>query len=98
MELRPTTVADLPALHGLFVAAISGVFEPHRFEPRVPRLEVFVNQQQHLLDTGTSVVAEDDGQLLGFGASWQRDDHWFLASLFVDEAAQGRGLGGSAPR
>jgi hypothetical protein len=72
----------------------------------MPRLEPFVNQQQHLLDTGTSVVAEDDRQLLGFGASWQRDEHWFLASLFVDEAAQGRGVGaalldavwGAAPR
>jgi GNAT superfamily N-acetyltransferase len=95
VELRPTAVADLPALHALFAAAISGVFAPHRFEPRVPRLEVFVNQQRHILDTGTSVVAEDDERLLGFGASWQRDDHWFLASLFVDEAAQGLGVGGA---
>ena len=106
MELRPTAVADLPALHALFAAAISGVFAPHRFEPRVPRLEVFVNQQRHILDTGTSVVAEDDERLLGFGASWQRDEHWFLGSLFVDEAAQGLGVGaalldavwGAAPR
>ena len=92
MELRPTTAADLPALHGLFVAAITGVFAPHGFEPPVPRLGVFVNQQQHVLDSGASVVAEDDGQLLGFGASWQRDEHWFLASLFVDEAAQSGGV------
>ena len=106
MELRPTTAADLPALHALFVAAINGVFVRHGFEPPGPSLEVFVNQHQHLLDTGTSVVAEDGGQLLGFGASWQRDEHWFLASLFVDEAAQGRGVGpalldavwGAAPR
>jgi GNAT superfamily N-acetyltransferase len=86
-------VDDLPALHGLFLDAVRGVFEPHGFEPPVPRLEVFVNQQRHLLDTGTSVVAEDDGRLLGFGASWQRDEHWFLASLFVDGAAQSRGVG-----
>jgi GNAT superfamily N-acetyltransferase len=93
VELRPTTVADLPALHELFVAAIDGVFEPHGFEPPGPPLEVFANQQRHVLETGTSVVAEDDGRLLGFGASWQRDEHWFLASLFVDGAAQGRGVG-----
>jgi hypothetical protein len=106
VELRPTTAADLPALHGLFVAAINGVFVPHGFEPPGPPLEVFANQQQHLLDTGTSVVAEDDEGLLGFAASWQRDEDWFLASLFVDEAAQGRGVGpalldavwGAAPR
>jgi GNAT superfamily N-acetyltransferase len=94
VELRPTTVADLPALHELFVAAINGVFEPHGFEPPGPPLEVFANQQRHVLETGTSVVAEDDdGRLLGFGASWQRDEHWFLASLFVAEAAQGSGVG-----
>jgi GNAT superfamily N-acetyltransferase len=83
----------LPALYGLFVAAINGVFEPHGFEPPGPPLNVFVTQQQHVLDTGASVVAEDDGHLLGFAASWQRDEHWFLASLFVDRAAQGRGVG-----
>lgn len=106
MELRPTTAADLPALHALFVAAINGVFVPHGFEPPGPPREVFENQQRHVLETGTSVVAEDEGRLLGFGASWQRDEHWFLASLFVDEAAQGRGVGpalldavwGAAPR
>jgi GNAT superfamily N-acetyltransferase len=106
VELRPTTAADLPALYGLFVTAINGVFEPHGFEPPGPRLEVFVNQQQHVLDTGTSLVAEDDGRLLGFCASWQRDEDWFLASLFVSQAAQGLGVGaalldavwGSVPR
>jgi hypothetical protein len=57
VELRPTTVADLPTLHELFVAAINGVFEPHSFEPPGPPLEVFANQQRHVLETGTSVVA-----------------------------------------
>jgi GNAT superfamily N-acetyltransferase len=93
VELRPTTAADLPALHGLFVTAIDGVFEPHRFEPPAAPLDVFVNQQQHVIDTGMSLVAEDDGRLLGFGASWQRDGDWFLASLFVNQAAQGLGVG-----
>ena len=106
MELRPTTAADLPALHALFLAAINGVFVQHGFEAPGPPREVFENQQRHVLETGTSVVAEDDGGLLGFGASWQRGEDWFLASLFVDEAAQGRGVGpalldavwGAAPR
>jgi GNAT superfamily N-acetyltransferase len=93
VELRPTTAADLPALYGLFLTAVNGVFVPHGFEPPGPRFDVFANQQQHVLDTGISVVAEEHGHLLGFGASWQRDEHWFLASLFVDVAAQGRGVG-----
>jgi GNAT superfamily N-acetyltransferase len=93
VELRPTTAADLPGLYGLFVQAINSVFQRHRFEPPGPPLEVFVNQQLHVLVTGTSIVAEDDGRLLGFGASWQRDEDWFLASLFVAETEQGRGVG-----
>lgn len=93
MELRPTTAADLPALHALFVAALSGVFVQHGFEPPGAPREAFENQQRHVLETGTAVVAEEDGRLLGFGASWQRDEHWFLASLFVDPATQGRGVG-----
>ena len=30
---------------------------------------------------------------LGFASSWQRGDDWFLASLFVDPEAHGRGIG-----
>jgi GNAT superfamily N-acetyltransferase len=93
VELRPTTADDLPALHELFAGALRGVFEPHGFKAPYPPLEVFVNQHEHLRATGTSIVAEQEGALLGFGASWQRDEHWFLASLFVDERAQGRGVG-----
>jgi GNAT superfamily N-acetyltransferase len=94
VELRPTTVDDLPALHRLFAAAINGLFEPHAFDPPGPPLEVFANQQQHVLETGTSVVAEDDGGgLLAFGGAWQRGEHWFLASLFVHPSAQGHGVG-----
>jgi GNAT superfamily N-acetyltransferase len=106
VELRPTTVDDLPALHRLFLAAIRAVFEPHGFEPPSPPLEVYADQQRHVADTGASVVAEENGTLVGFGGSWQRDEHWYLASLFVDPAAQGRGVGaelldavwGAAPR
>jgi GNAT superfamily N-acetyltransferase len=93
VDLRPTTADDLQALHTLFAAALGGVFAPHGFATPAPGLEVFANQHRHLLETGTSVVAEDDGRLLGFGVSWQRADDWFLASLFVDPAAQGRGTG-----
>jgi GNAT superfamily N-acetyltransferase len=93
VELRPTTADDLPALHGLFTEAIAGVFVPRGFPAPGPRLEVFVNQHQHLIDTGVCVVAENEGVPLGFAASWQRDEHWFLASLFVAEAAQGSGVG-----
>ena len=93
MELRPTTDGDLPALHAIFLAAIGSVFVPHGFEPPAPSLATFSNIQGHIRRTGTSVVAVDDERVVAYGSSWTRGDDWFLASLFVAPAAQGRGVG-----
>jgi GNAT superfamily N-acetyltransferase len=93
VELRPTTDPDLPALHEVFTAAIASVFRLHGFDPPAPPLDVFTNLQRHVLRTGTSVVADHDGRVVGFGSAWTRGDDWFLASLFVVPEVQGRGLG-----
>jgi len=94
VDLRPAADDDLQALHDIFVAAVRGVFEPHRFAPPAPRFQVFASLQRHVARTGSSVVAaRDDGRVLGFASAWQRDNAWFLASLFVDPAAHGRGVG-----
>jgi hypothetical protein len=93
VELRPTTVGDLPELHATFVDGISTVFAPHGFEASAPSLEVFSILQRHVLATGVSYVAEDDGGVVGFSSAWTRGDDWFLASLFVRGRAQGRGVG-----
>jgi GNAT superfamily N-acetyltransferase len=93
VELRPAVDDDLPALHRLFVRAVAGVFEPHGFEPPAPRLDSFANQHRHILASGTTLIAEANGRVLGFGSAWQRDGHWFLGSLFVDPPAHGRGIG-----
>ncbi len=94
MELRPTTVGDLPALHALFLTSIAGVYLPHRFEPPAPPLEVFADQQRHIIDSGgRSLVAADGDSLTGFASAWSRGDDWFLASLFVAPAAQQGGIG-----
>jgi GNAT superfamily N-acetyltransferase len=91
--LLPTPSADLPALHALFLAAIGDLFRPHAFEPPAPPFDVFAAQQRHVVATGTSVVAERGGAIAGFASAWTRGDDWYLASLFVDPSAQGRGLG-----
>jgi GNAT superfamily N-acetyltransferase len=95
MEIRPTRPADLPALHDIFIEAIAAVFRPHGFDPPAPPLEVFTNQQLHLLahDADRCVVAEDGGDLLAFASAWVRGESWFLASLFVLPRAQSRGVG-----
>ena len=93
MELRPTSVGDLPALHQVFLAAISGVYLPHAFQPPSPPVDVFTTQQEHVLRTGVSHVAIRDGTITGFASAWSRGDDWFLASLFIAPDAQGQGLG-----
>ena len=93
MALRPTTEDDLPALHALFLASLGGVFEPHGFASPAPPLDVFSAQQGHIQRTGTSVLAEEDGELAGFASAWVRGEDWYLASLFVAPTAQGRGVG-----
>ena len=93
MELRPTSVGDLPALHQVFLAAISGVYLAHAFQPPSPPVDVFTTQQEHVLRTGVSHVAIRDGTITGFASAWSRGDDWFLASLFIAPDAQGQGLG-----
>jgi putative acetyltransferase len=95
VQVRATTPDDLPALHALFLEAIAGVYRLHAFEPPAPPVEVFAAQQGHILrhDGARCLVAEDGGEPLGFVSAWARGAHWFLASLFVASAAQGRGVG-----
>jgi len=93
VELRPTAARDLESLHRLFLESISAVYRPHAFEPPAPPLEVFANQQRHILETGRSVVALESDAIRGFASAWARGDDWFLASLFIASDAQSRGLG-----
>jgi GNAT superfamily N-acetyltransferase len=93
VELRPTSVGDLPALHEVFRAAISGVYIPHGFDPPSPPRDVFTVQQEHVLRTGSSYVATRDETIVGFASAWSRGADWFLASLFIVPDAQGLGLG-----
>ncbi len=93
MELRPTTAGDLPALHRLFLDSIADVYRARRLEPPTPPLEVFANQQGHVLATGVSVLAETNRRPIGFASAWSRGGDWFLASLFVAPEAQQRGVG-----
>ncbi len=77
----------------IFDEAIGSVFRPHGFDPPSYVPGAFTNIQGHIRRTGLSVLAEEDGAVIGWGSSWTRGDDWFLASLFVAPAAHGRGVG-----
>ncbi len=104
--VRPTTADDRPAKHRVILAATGDVFGRHAFEPPRPVLEGFAAIQGHLIETGTSVVCEEGGEVAAYCSAYARGGDWFLASLFVAPAMQGRGVGpalldavwGEAPR
>jgi GNAT superfamily N-acetyltransferase len=96
VRIRPTTEADLPALHDVFRQAIGELYRRRRLTPPDPPRESFVAQQQHVLvhDRERCWPAVVGGRPVAYVAAWVRGTTWFLASLFVLPEAQGRGVGG----
>lgn len=97
MHLRPSTDADLPALTTIYAHHVehgTGTFElepPDRAEMARRRAEVLARGLPWL-------VAEVDGRVVGFAyANWFRPRpayRFFVEdSVYLDPAAQGRGLG-----
>jgi GNAT superfamily N-acetyltransferase len=94
MRLRPTTSADLEAMHGVFLDAIGDLYRRHGFDAPAPPLEVFAAQQRHLLEhDGRRCWVAQEGTVVAFAAAFVRGGTWFLSSLFVRPDAQGAGLG-----
>ncbi len=85
MKIRPFTKTDRPFLRTLFLASRKASW--HWLDSSDWMLEDF-----DFVTLGeTILVAEDDGHRLGFAAYLPNDN--FLHSLFVDPAAQGKGVG-----
>ena len=90
---RPARLEDLQPADALVAHSINDLTERHGFgpmvSPRPPRFQQFCLED----DPDGLWVAEDEGQIVGFGFSWVCDDLWFLAQLFVSPGQQGSGLG-----
>jgi ribosomal protein S18 acetylase RimI-like enzyme len=87
---------DVAAQHAVFVAAEGELLERHGFAWRSPPLvDAVAPGYLHLLrhDGERCFVAEADGRVVGYSAGFVRGAAWFLASLFIDPAYQGVGVG-----
>lgn len=81
-RIRPAAIGDL---HGVMAvwAATEGL--PQGLAP----LPLF----EYELETGRMMVADDEGTVVGFGATLERDGRLFLTDLFVRPDRQSGGLG-----
>lgn len=93
ISYRRADTQDFVRADALVVGSINDLTERHGFgkiaSARPPQFQLF-----SLADDPDGLwVAEDAGELLGFGWSWVCGDLWFLAQLFVSPALQGGGIG-----
>ena len=100
--VRPMVPTDAPVAERLsaeaFLEADRAAVRPGAEEPqpRSPdRAALWVARTLHLLDSDPlgCWVAEREGAVLGFAASYRRDTTWLLATFAVRPDVQGRGLG-----
>ncbi len=85
--VRPARTADLAALHEI-------VYRNDTKDERTPpTLGDVPPELPHILRTGTMVVAERNGRVLGFASSIVRGRFCYLTDLFIDPDEQSAGVG-----
>ena len=97
-QIRPTRPADLPAITAIYEHAVR--FGTATFELEPPDLAEMTRRYQGLMDEGFPylVAADDGGTVLGYayaGSYRARPAYRFAVenSVYLDPAAQGRGVG-----
>jgi ribosomal protein S18 acetylase RimI-like enzyme len=85
--IRPATAGDLPRLWE--IRAASDAPDPTNAPPAGPAPAIL----GHLLRTGTLLLAERGGHIVGFGGRADRGGIAFLTDLFVDPALQSAAVG-----
>lgn len=96
VEYRRARDDDVEAQHAVFIAAEGELLGRHGFAWADPpavdaTAPTFRHLQRH--DGERCFVAEAGGRIVGYSAAFVRADTWFLASLFIDPAHQGIGVG-----
>jgi len=90
---RPARMEDLKRADEIVVASINELTERRGFgkmaSSHPPNFQAFSLRD----DTEGLWVADDDGEIVGFGWSWICGELWFLAQLFVAPDRQSDGIG-----
>lgn len=95
VRLRLATEEDLPGCAEIHRASIEDYLSTVGQPMATWQPASIIRLLSHVKSTDPDrfLVAERDGQVVGFASAWVRGDVWFLAMLFVLPADQGRGLG-----
>lgn len=87
MLIRPASIGDVPRLWEIRAATEA----PDPTDPPPPGAAPLT--LSHLVRTATVLLAEANGQVVGFGGRANRSDVAFLTDLFVDPALQSTSVG-----
>lgn len=95
VRYRSAIDADVAAEHAIFCTAVGALHRARNYPWTDPPLAEFAKNRAHIQSTDPERcwAAELDGRLVGYTRAIVRDGTWFFASLFIDPAAQGRGIG-----
>src|SRR4051812_6228069 len=85
-HIRPATANDLPAIYEVWYTSEVG-------DDPDPPARGPGDWLRHELETGELIVAERDGQVIGFAATITRGEVTFLAECFVLTSVQSAGVG-----
>ncbi len=91
VQLRPATVADVPAI----LAVTKAAYAPYtdRFDPPSGVVREQPESVERYFVTGGVIVADKDGEIVGAVRYEPHDDYLYLGRLAVAPAWQGRGIG-----
>jgi predicted N-acetyltransferase YhbS len=94
-EIRQATKADAPECGRILYEAFAAIAGEHNFPPDFPSVEVATSVTSMLIDHPGcfSVVAEDDGRVLGSNFMDVRSTIGAIGPITVDPAVQNRGVG-----
>lgn len=95
VDYRPIKPEDLDACVEIFYASDEKLTMSFNLPlmPRNPRALIGIFTHVSLHTPARAWLAEDDGQVVGFGMAAERGDLTFLAFLFILPEHQGRGIG-----
>ncbi len=91
VQLRPATVADVPAILAVTKAAYALYID--RLDPPSGVVREQPEAVERYFVAGGVIVAEADGEIVGAVRYEPREDYLYLGRLAVAPAWQGRGIG-----